>query len=286
MRRFEYIRPTTIDEATQFLSDNADDTLVIAGGTAAVVLLHLGVLRPQYVLDIGGIVGLRERSTHGSLRLGALVSIRTIERDANIARDYDVLADAASQVANVRVRNVATVGGTIAYGEPQTDTPVALTALGAIVEVAGASGRREVPIADFYQGPYETALQAGELVSAVNIPRPVAGSVGCHLKFTVGSPENKPVANVSTVLTLDGAGKCVGATVVLGAVGASPVVAKAAAGLIGQSMSDDLIRTVAETAAEETDPIEDMRGPVWYKRRIARVLTERALTCALQKTQV
>ena len=172
MRRFEYLRPSTIEEATQFLGDNTDDTLVMAGGTAAVVLLHLGVLRPKYVLDIGRIAVLRERSMNGSLRLGALTSIRAIERDAEMARDYGVLVDAASQVANIRVRNVATVGGTIAYGEPQTDTPVALTALGAIVEIAGATERREVPIADFYQGPYETALQPGELVTAVNIPQP------------------------------------------------------------------------------------------------------------------
>ncbi len=285
MRGFEYLRPTTIEEATRFLGDNADDTLVIAGGTAAVVLLHLGVLRPQYVLDIGGIDGLRERSMNGSLRLGALTSIRSIERDADIARDFDVLSHAASQVANIRVRNVATVGGTIAYGEPQTDTPVALTSLGATVEVAGATGRRDIAIADFYRGPYETALAPGELVVAVSIPRPESGSVGCHLKFTVGSPENKPVANVSAVLTMGPSGRCSGATIVLGAVGPTPVVANAAAGLVGETPSDDLIKTVAATAAEETDPIEDMRGPVWYKRRIARVLVERALTCALQKTQ-
>lgn len=285
MRRFEYLRPTAIEEATRFLGDNPDDTLVIAGGTAAVVLLHLGVLRPQYVMDIGGIAALRERSMNGSLRLGSLTSIRSIERDAEIAQDFGVLSDAASQVANIRVRNMATVGGTVAYGEPQTDTPVALTALGAIVEVAGVAGRRDVAIADFYQGPYETALSPGELVVAVSIPRQAPGSAGCHLKFTVGSPENKPVVNVSTVLAVDGSGKCTGATIVLGAVGATPVVANAATGLVGETLSDDLIKAVAATAAEETDPMEDLRGPVWYKRRIARVLVERALTCALQKTQ-
>lgn len=286
MRHFEYVKPTTIEEATRFLGDHADDTLVMAGGTAAVVLLRLGVLRPRYVLDIGGIADLRERTANGTLRLGALTSIRTLERDAEIARDYDVLADAASQVANVRVRNVATVGGTVAYGEPQTDTPVALTALGASVEIAGRAGRRSVPIVDFYKGPYETALEPGELVVAVEVPRPATGSVGCHLKFTVGSPENKPVANVSATLRIDvSTGTCADATLVLGAVGATPVVAEAAMGLIGETVDEDLIKSVAALAAEETDPVEDMRGPVWYKRRIARVLAERALTCALRKTQ-
>ena len=285
MRSFEYLRPTRIEEAVQFLGANPEDTLVIAGGTAAVVLLHLGVLRPRYVLDIGAIADLREWSSGDSLRLGALTSIRSIERDHAIAHDYGVLSDAASQVANVRVRNVATLGGTIAYGEPQTDTPVALTSLNAMIEVAGAQGRRQVPIDDFFLGPYETTLEAGELVTAVTIPKPLPGTVGHHLKFTVGSPENKPIANVSTAILLDSAGKCLEAKIVLGAVGPTPVIASAAAGLLGETPSAGLIKDVAATAAEETDPIEDIRGPVWYKRRISRVLVERALKCVLQKTQ-
>jgi carbon-monoxide dehydrogenase medium subunit len=290
MRPFEYIKPTTVDEATRFLASN-EDTLVIGGGTAAIVLLHLGILRPQWVMDLAGIDALRTTSDpgtvgNGSLRIGALTSIRSLERSADVARTHGLLAEAAAQVANVRVRNVATVGGAVAYGEPQTDTPVALTALGASIEIAGANGTRTVPIADFYRGPYETALEQGEIVTAVDVPTPAANSGGCHVKFTIGSPENKPVANVSATLTIDPAsGKCTDATIVLGAVGPKPVVAASARDLIGEVPSAELFTAVALQAADETDPIEDLRGPVWYKRRIAKVLVERALTCAQQKTQ-
>ena len=285
MRPFEYIKPTTIDEAARFLAAN-EDTLVIGGGTAAIVLLHLGVLRPQYVMDLGGIDALRGTSNNGSLHIGALTSIRSLERSADVARTHDLLAEAAGQVANVRVRNVATLGGAVAYGEPQTDTPVALTALGATIKIAGAGGARQVPIAEFYRGPYETALEQGELVTGIDVPAIATNSGGCHLKFTVGSPENKPVANVSALLTIDpSSGKCTDATLVLGAVGPKPVIALSARDLIGETPSAELFTHVALQAADETDPIEDLRGPVWYKRRIAKVLVERALTCAQQKTQ-
>ena len=285
MRSFDYIRPTNVDEAVRFLADNADDALVIGGGTAAIVLLRLGVLRPRYVVDLGGIDELRGATMNGSLRLGALTTIRTLELDGEIGRDYGLLADAASQVANVRVRNVATVGGAVAYGEPQTDTPVALTALGASVTIEGTSGTRVAPIADFYVGPYETVVGPGEIVTGIDVPRPAAGSGGCHLKFTVGSPENKPVANVSALITLDAEGRCTEARVVMGAVGPMPVVATAAAGLRGEAATEARIAEVAAEAADETDPVEDLRGPTWYKRRITRVLVERALKCALQRAR-
>jgi carbon-monoxide dehydrogenase medium subunit len=285
VRPFEYIKPTTVEEATAFLAQNAEDTLIMGGGTAAVVLLHLGVVRPRYVVDLSGVDSLRQTTMNGSLHLGALTSVRSIELDAAVAADYDLLSEAASQVANVRVRNAATIGGAVAYGEPQTDTPVALTALDAAIEIAGAGGTRQVPIAEFYRGPYETALEQGELVVGVRVPKPSTNSAGCHLKFTIGSPENKPVANASALITLDpSSGKITAARLVLGAVGGTPVVAASATGLIGESPADSLFADIAAQAANETDPIEDLRGPVWYKRRIARVLVERALKCALQKT--
>lgn len=286
MRSFEYVKPTTVAETAAFLVDHADDALIMGGGTAAVVLLHLGVVRPRYVVDLSGVDALRQTTLNGALHLGALVSVRSLELDRTIAQDYNLLSEAASQVANVRVRNAATIGGAVAYGEPQTDTPVALTALDAEIEIAGLGNTRYLPISEFYRGPYETVLEPGEFVVGVSVPKPSVNSVGCHMKFTIGSPENKPVANASALITLDpSSGKITGARLVLGAVGATPVLATSAAGLIGEIPNDKLFAEIASQAAEETDPIEDLRGPVWYKRRIARVYVERALKCALQKNQ-
>ena len=294
MRPFEYVRPTTVGEATDFLREHGDDALVVAGGTAAVVMMTLGVLRPEYVVDVGFIPELGpelrgSRAGDAGLRLGALTTVRSIERDPAIAGAYGLLADAASQVANVRVRNRATVGGSVCYGEPQTDLPPALIAMGASATIAasggGASGStRTVPLADFFEGPYETVLQTGELLTEITVPLPEPGTFGCHAKFTVGSPENKPVANASVLVRTDEAGRCVEARIVMGAVGPVPVVAEAAAALLAGEVPDaKLIAEVAARAADATDPQDDLRGPVWYKRRIAAVLVERALLCALRK---
>ena len=284
MQPFEYVRPDTVAEATRFLADHADSSFVLGGGSAAVVMLELGVVRPEYVVDLGRLEELDGIEQNGTLRIGALTRIRTLELAPQVRRDYGLLAEAASQVANVRVRNVATVGGAVAYGEPQTDTPTALMALGATVRIAGPEGGRTTPLEEFYVGPYETVLRPGELVAGVDVPHPPAGSGGSHLKFTVGSPENKPVANASALVVVEpSSGVCRAARVVMGATGPTPVVAQAAGGLIGDAPTSARVAEVAAAAAEEADPIEDLRGPIWYKRRITKVLVERALTCALQR---
>ncbi len=286
MRPFEYIRPGAVGEASQILAERGDGAFLIGGGSAAVVMLRLGVVRPECVVDLGGVAGLRGIEANGALRIGALTPIRALELDGGARSRWGLLAEAASQVANVRVRNAATVGGAVAYGEPQTDTPTALTALGASVRAASAKGERAVPIGEFYLGPYETVLAPGEIVVGVDVPEPPPHTGGAHLKFTIGSPENKPVANASALVTLDPAsGKCAGARAAMGAAGPTPVAAQAAEGLLGEFPSPERIAEVAAAAAEEADPMEDLRGPVWHKRRVLKVLVERALLCATQRAQ-
>ncbi len=286
MRPFEYIRPVSVAEAVDVLNERGEDAFVLSGGSAGVVMLRLGVVRPEVVVDLSGIEEMRGLRKNGGLHIGALASIRSLELDGGVRTAYPLLAEAASQVANVRVRNVATVGGAVAYGEPQTDTPTALTASGAVVRIAGVSGERSVPIDEFYVGPYETVLEQGEIVVGIDLPEPPPHTGGAHIKFTVGSPENKPVANASALVTVDpSSGACTAARVVMGAAGPVPVVADAASALVGVEASTERIAEVAAAAAEEADPIEDLRGPEWYKRRILRILVERALTCALQRAR-
>lgn len=284
MRNFEYAQPATASEASRLLA-GSDDALALGGGTAAVVLLHLGLLRPSLVVDLGGAAELHgvERC-NGGMRVGALTTIRTLETSAAIASAYPILAEAASQVGSVRVRNAATVGGAVAYGEPQTDVPTALIALGAQVEAQRGDERRSLPLADFFHAPYETDLAHGELVSAVSIPAPQARMGGCHAKFTIGSMEHKPVANASAVVTLDADGICREARVVVGAVGPTPLVAeRAASALLGAPIGEAAAQEAARIASEDAEPIDDLRGSAWYKRRIVRVLVERALRRAAER---
>ena len=249
MRPFEYIRPTSVAEAVGALTERGEDAFVLGGGSAAVVMLRLGVVRPEVVVDLGGIEEMRGLRRNGGLHIGALASIRSLELDDGVRAAYPLLAEAASQVANVRVRNVATVGGAVAYGEPQTDTPTALTASGAVVRIAGVSGERSVPIDEFYAGPYETVLEQGEIVAGIDVPEPPPNTGGAHIKFTVGSPENKPVANASALVTVDpSSGACTAARVVMGAAGPTPVVANAAGALVGVEASAERIAEVAAAA--------------------------------------
>ncbi len=291
MHRFEYVRPDTVQEATAFLETNHEDSLVLAGGTAVIAMLSQGILRPRYVVDIGGLPGLKGfRRENGSFRIGALTPIAMLHQDPFAP---DLLAEAASQVASIRVRNVATVGGSVCYGEPQTDLPPALVAMGARAHVEGARGERWMDLGDFFLGPYETALKPGELLTELEVPVPqpdprsggegTGRSGGCHMKFTVGSLANKPIANASCLVQLEGQ-LVRDARIVLGAVGPIPMTAReAAALLIGRRPDEKGIAAAAAKAADESDPVEDLRGPEWYKRRMVKVLTERAIKCALRR---
>jgi aerobic carbon-monoxide dehydrogenase medium subunit len=283
MRRFEYVRPKSIEEATTFLDANHEDSLVLAGGTAVIAMLSQGLLRPKYVVDVAALPGLKGlQRDNGSLRIGALTPIAILHRDPTVK---GLLAEAASQVASIRVRSVATVGGSCCYGEPQTDLPPALIAMNARAHIAGTRGDRWVSLQDFFRGPYETALQPGELLTELEIPTPAPNSGGCHVKFTVGSVANKPIANVSCVVQLEGQ-RVKDARIVLGAVGPTPMLATRAVGVLLNVVPNDAhIAEAAAMAAEESDPIEDLRGPEWYKRRMVKVLTERAIRCALQKAE-
>ena len=284
MRNFEYAQPASVSEASRLLADSGD-ALALSGGTAAVVLLHLGLLRPSLVVDLGGAAelhGVEERG--GGMRIGALTTIRTLETSPAIAAAYPLLAEAASQVGSVRVRNAATVGGAVAYGEPQTDVPTALIALGAEVEAQRGETRRSLRLADFFHGPYETDLEHGEIVASVSLPPPQPRAGGCHAKFTIGSMEHKPVANASAIVALDADGACRQARIVVGAVGPTPLVAERAADvLLGGRIGDAGVREAARIASEDAEPIDDLRGSAWYKRRIVGVLVERALRRAAER---
>jgi carbon-monoxide dehydrogenase medium subunit len=286
VRRFSYVKPASLSEATAFLENHADETAVLAGGTALISMLSQGLRRPEHVLDIGALQELRGFGpTAGGLQVGALTPIAFMHRDATVKSRYPLLAEAASQVASIRVRNVATVGGSCSYGEPQSDLPPALIAMGATARIDGAKASRWVPLSDFFVGPYETALGPGELLTGLLVPEPQPGTGACHMKFTIGSPSNKPVANASCLVRLE-AGRMAAVSIVLGAVGGTPLIAaRAAAMLQGQLPDDQLIAAAAQKASEEADPIEDLRGSVWYKRRIVKVLVEKGLRQAVDRAK-
>src|SRR5213593_2391142 len=171
MRRFDLVEPTTLEEACSVIVDNGE-AKVIAGGTALLTLIKHGLFVPKTLVNLKKIKAAGEISfdSQAGLRIGALAAIYDIEASALVRQHYPVLADACHVVANIRIRNMATLGGNLAHGDYQSDPPTALTALDAGIELMRRNGRRQIKIAEFLRGSYETALEPGELVAAILIP--------------------------------------------------------------------------------------------------------------------
>ncbi|HET7004014.1 MAG TPA: FAD binding domain-containing protein, partial [Candidatus Binatia bacterium] len=210
------------------------------------------------------------------LRIGALATINEIETSATVQRHYPALAEACHVVANIRIRNMATIGGNLAHGDYQSDPPTVLAALNARVELKSTGKTRQLALADFQLGSYETALQPGELLSAVIIPALPQGMNGHYVKFTTGSSEERPCAGVAALARIDN-GVCHELRLAVGAVSAQPVRIGAESLANGKALTAALIATIAAETASSIDPVDDVRGPADYKRHLVGVLIRRAL---------
>ena len=278
MRRFELIEPTTLQEAAAAIA-NGDDAKVIAGGTALLTLIKHGILVPKTLVnlkkiaDADGIIYTPEKG----LRVGALATIFDVENAPLVRRHYPVLAEACHVVANIRIRNMATIGGNLAHGDYQSDPPTVLVALDASVELLSRNGTRRMKLGDFLRGSYETALEPGELIAALTVP-PAEDLRGTYIKFTTGSSEERPCAGIAALTRIEG-GICQDLRLAVGAVSPRPIRIRQAEELVrGARLSESLIAEAAKLARQAVEPIDDLRGPADYKRHLVEVLVRRALT--------
>ena len=282
MRRFELIEPTTLQEASAAIA-NGDDAKVIAGGTALLTLIKHGIFIPKTLVNLKKISGADEigYDPNEGLRVSALASIFDIESSPVVRQHYPVLAEACHLVANIRIRNMASIGGNLAHGDSQSDPPTALVALDASVELLSRSGTRRMKLGDFLRGSYETALEPGELIAALTVP-PAEDLWGTYIKFTTGSSEERPCAGVAALMKMAG-GVCQELRLVVGAVSPRPVRFHKAEELAqGSSLTASLIAQAARLASHAVDPIEDLRGAADYKRHLVEVLVRRGLTALAQ----
>jgi len=278
MRRFELLEPDSFPAASAALLDHPE-AKAIAGGTALLILIKHGVYLPETLVNLRKIPGMAEITWDpaAGLRIGALASINDIERSPLVRQHLPMLAEACHVVANIRIRNLATIGGNLSHGDYQSDPPTALVALGARVEITRLDETRELALADFLLGAYETALEPGELVSAVRVPPPGSGWQSTYLKFTTRSSEDRPAVGVAAMLRL-AEGRVSDARLVVGAVTTTPVrMAEAEALLRGRSLDAATLAEVGRLVSAAIEPIDDIRGSAAYKRRVAGVQAERAL---------
>jgi len=283
---FEYHAPSTIGEATALLARLGDDAKVLSGGQSLIPMMKLRLATPKHLVDINGLPGLAYvREDGGALRIGGLTREADLEESDVVQRRYPLLADTCRAIADPLVRNMATIGGNLAHGDPANDHPATMLALGAEVVAVGSGGERKIPIGSFFTGPFSTALKPDEIVVEVRVPAPKPGSGGAYVKMErkVG---DFATAAVAVQITLGAGGVCEQAGIGLTNVGSVPIKAtKAEAALVGKRPDDTAIKQAAQLAAEAAQPQEDLRGSVEYKKDLVRVLTGRALRKAIERAQ-
>lgn len=278
MRRFELLEPDSFAAASAALLERPE-AKAIAGGTALLILIKHGVYLPEILVNLRKIPGMADITWDAAtgLRIGALASINDIERNPLVRQHLPMLAEACHVVANIRIRNLATIGGNLSHGDYQSDPPTALVALDARVEIIRLDATREVALSDFLLGAYETALEPGELVSAVRVPSPGAGWQTAYLKFTTRSSEDRPAVGIAAMLR-HAEGRVSDARLVVGAVTTTPARMTAVEELLrGRALDAATLAEVGRLVSGAIEPIDDMRGSATYKRRVAGVQAERAL---------
>lgn len=278
MRRFQVVEPDSLEAAIAALETNPD-ARPIAGGTALLVLVKQGVYLPTIFVNlrkISGLAGIAFDPRRG-LRIGALATIGEIERHRVVREQYPLLAEACHAVANVRIRNLATIGGNLAHADAQSDPPGALVALDARVELRGPEGVRELVLGEFLRGAYETAIGSAELVTAILVPVREAGWRSAYLRFTTRSSEDRPAVGFAALTRFE-AGRCAEARLVVGAATPAPVrLTEAENHVRGRPLEPALLLEVGRIVERSIEPVDDVRGSAAYKRRVAGVLAERAL---------
>lgn len=289
--RFEYLEPTSVDEAIDMLKTHAGRAKILAGGTDLVVQMKQGTQKPQVVIPIGRIEALRGilPEAGGGLRIGALTTMRTLEQSPFLHGAYDVLRRGAAQVSCPQIRNMATLGGNSCNGIPSADSVPSLIALGAQAVVRGSRGDRQIPMEAFHRGPGQTVLETDELLLGFKIPPALPFTGGSYLKYTPRGTSELSVVGVAALLTLDSKdGTCRQARIVLGACAPTPIRAKQAeAILLGNRLNDALIAKAAEKASEEARPNPgiSVRASAPYRREMVKVWTRYALQEAWRKAK-
>lgn len=274
-----YVRPGSLGDAIDALVRYGEGAALLAGGTSLVLLRRQGLIRPTAYIDLGTIPGLDriERRTDGTIRIGAMATLSTIESDFLVRGGHPALAAAIHRVATVRIRNQATIGGSLAHADPSQDPPPMLIALDAEAEITGPRGRRMVPLDTFFLDVFETVLDPNEILIAVWIPPLGPGSAAAYVKYLPRTVDD--YATVSVAARLDRQpGGSLDARIVLGAVGSTPIRVHEAETVIrmGDPEAPD-IEAAAEAVRDRVDPVDDGRGSADYKREMARVWTRRLL---------
>lgn len=283
MTPFELLEPRSLREAAALLDTGEPSARPVAGGTAVMLMMKLGVLRPARLVSLRAVESRYSDislDSDGTLHIGALATLSALERSPVIRKEAPVITRTLRTLANVRVRNVATVGGHLAHADPHMDLPPVLIALGARVSLVAPGGERTIPLGELHAGYLETTLGRGELIAEVVVPRQGARRAA-YLKCTTRSADDWPALGVAVVLDMDNT-TVRDARIVISAATDTPTrLTKAEAVLRGIRADDASLARAGEAAASEAGVIGDSHGSAAYKKELVRVYVARAVRAAL-----
>jgi carbon-monoxide dehydrogenase medium subunit len=285
---FDYVAARSLDEALSHLAAAGGDAKLLAGGQSLIPVLNFRLAQPAKLIDVNAVPDLDfvRREADGSLRLGALVRHRRLERDPLIERHAPLLFETAPHIAHPQIRNRGTLGGSLAHADPAAELPAVMVALGARFRLRSPVGERWVAAQDFFTGLFATALAGDEMLVEVEIPAPPPRSGTAFLE-AARRHGDYAMAGVAVTVELDEAGKCRAARLVYLSVGEGPVRgAGAAAALLGQDAGGGAIAEAARAAREnDVDPLGDIHASADFKRHLVGVLTTRALGRAFERAR-
>jgi carbon-monoxide dehydrogenase medium subunit len=283
---FDYHTPGSVQEAISLLGRLGDDAKLLAGGHSLIPMMKLRLAQPKHLIDlrkVPGLAGIREDG--GSIAIGAMTTHWQVESSKLLQARIPVVSDAAGMIGDPQVRNLGTIGGSLAHADPAADMPAVMIALGAEFVIEGARGRRTVKVDDFFKGLMMTAVGPDEILAEIRVPVPPAGSGAAYLKFP--HPASRfAVVGVCAALTVDGKGICTKAGVGVTGAGTRAVRAKGVeAGLAGKALDQAAIEAAAAKAADGVDVQADLQGSAEYKAHLLRVHARRAIEAALGRAK-
>jgi carbon-monoxide dehydrogenase medium subunit len=281
MASFDWLEPETLDDALAAVAGGDPDVRLLAGGTALTLVIQQGLLRPTRLVCLKRLrrqLGEIRRDDAGTLRMGALATLADLERSPEVAAAAPVLVQALHEVANPRIRHMATLGGHLAYADPHLDLPPVLIALGARVKAVSVSGReRWIDMADLVRGYYTTSLEPGEMVTEVAVPASARPLRGFYLRYTTRPSDDWPILGLAAFVT-NGGGRINDVRLVVGGMCAAPTRLVNAERIVrGADTTAVPVDAAADAAANEVTALEDLQASAWYRTEMLRVNVRRAL---------
>jgi carbon-monoxide dehydrogenase medium subunit len=283
MTAFELIEPTSLQAAISLLAENEPTVRPYAGGTALMLMIKAGVFRPTRLVSLGKVEERYSKisvTPDGELRIGAMTPLSRLEYSREVRAAFPVFARTLRTLSNIRVRNVARIGGALAHGDPHMDLPPLLASLNARAVVVGPKGQREIRVDELYAGYYKTVLAENELIAEVIVPSQKTRRAA-YFKYTTRCADDWPALGIAVSIEMDGNAVRDASIVVSAATEKVTRLSAAQKVLTGAAITDDILRKAGEAAVGEAELVPDSRGSVPYKRELLRVCVGRAVRMAL-----